>query len=261
MICPHCCSPRHFLCAAGFRVSVNISTMAGDADECIQTLAHSAKQRHLLGPTTKAAPAAPAAPQQTESGATAGETSSEPTSILAQAEALTLGSTLVVLPVFSDTGLGSFGLALIQTQAPQLLDNGSLTIAPETGKTALVQLYSPDAPLGNILLIGLGTESLCQRTGLCGLVGSAIDQAVAGGYTHLVVALADFSETHLDGRQIGAVARCRLSVAVVEDEVDRTLNEMTLVVKPQQVETICQGIEVPGMLCASCSHPQATTQR
>ena len=271
MICPFCCSPRHFLCAAGFRISVNLKTYdpGQPGDDRKQSLTELPK-RHLLGPENKPQEAAPtietanvdciAGSTPVGSATTESTASSSITTVstLAEAETYLLAHSLVVLPVFSDCGAGEFGQALLAARAPQLFHDGKLNCQSEFGQSTLVVTSDSGKP-EHILLIGLGSRANCSRSALCGLVGSAIDKAVFGGYNHLVVALADFSGASIDGRQLGAVARCRLSVAVVEEHIDRKLEELTLVVRTDQVEAICSGIEVPGLLCSSCSHPLAGT--
>lgn len=238
MLCPHCSSPRHILCAAGFRVNVNFTTFTGNADAHLTAVADSKIQQHLIGPD---------APAHTPSHIQGGTIKQDKRDV----------GILVALPAFSDTGLGEFGLSLFTARAPRRLKDGKLDTHFDFGQTEFVELPAVDGRRVNVLLVGLGELSECNKKGLCGLVGTAVDSAVSGLYSHLVIAASDLTGAHLYGQQLGAVARCRLSITVVEDDTDTVLSEMTIVVKEEQVAALCEGIDIPAPICASCNHPRA----
>jgi hypothetical protein len=174
-------------------------------------------------------------------------------------------STLVVLPVFSDIGLGSYGAKLAADRLTAVLKNHKLAIKSfqaEYGQTHLV-VMAPDAnPHGvrmNVLFIGMGPQYEGAYKSVCALVGTALESAVSGNYEHVVLALSDFSGDVVTGRQIGAFSRCRVAQAIVENQVDCVLKRITLVAQNEQIATLCQGIDISGPLCASCDHPHAGT--
>ncbi|MBU6451880.1 MAG: hypothetical protein KGS72_08900 [Cyanobacteria bacterium REEB67] len=227
MLCPHCNSPRHNLCAAGFRLEVDLTTLT---DACSDfSAAHLNQSKlHLLGP-----------------------------------QAPFSDSTLVVLPVFSDTGLGSYGAKLTADRLTALLKNHKLDIPSfqgEYGQTHLV-VMAPDAnPHGvrmNVLFIGIGPQYEGGYKSVCALVGTALESAVSGNYEHVVLALSDFDSTIVSGRQIGAFSRCRVAQAIVENQIDCVLKRITLIAQSEQITSLCQGIDISGPLCAACDHPFA----
>lgn len=253
MLCPHCSSPRHLLCAEGFRhkvaVNVNFTVIGADSQPAAilsGLTAIAPKTTNLLGP-------GPHIAKESAHGTLAAIHSDE--------------SLLIVLPLFEDSGLADFGQALLQTYKPELLTAtaGGRTILDGNGQafsghyatTMSVSLPAQDGQRTTALIIGLGKRQDCAKKGLCALLGTAIDSALSGLYNHLVVALADFNETAVQGREIGSVSRCRLSLAIVEDNAQLVLNEMTLLVKQDQVSALCQGIDVAAPLCTSCSHPHS----
>jgi hypothetical protein len=236
MLCPHCSSSHHNLCAAGFRVEVDMTTLPQALSD-FSTPALDQGKAHLLGST----------PVETGTH-----------------------SILVVLPVFSDTGLGSYGSALLAARAPELLKDGKLNIADFEGASAQTHLIdlppSPSAsngsdtsvnePTAHVLLVGLGSRSASETKGLCAVVGSALDGAVSGLHNHLVIAVSDYNSDPSSGQQIAALTRCRLAVALVEEKAALVLSRLTLVVESEQVPAICRGVEIAGPLCSSCSHPR-----
>ncbi|MBS1994642.1 MAG: hypothetical protein JSS83_29220 [Cyanobacteria bacterium SZAS LIN-3] len=237
MICPHCSSPRHNLCAAGFRLEVDMTTLADACSDFSAAHLHESKA-HLLGTPAPAAETEPA---------------NVPFS----------SSTLVVLPAFEDTGLGTYGSQLAAARIPAVLKDGKLEIGAfhgQYGQTHLVVMASDDNPAGermNVLFIGLGKRAECAEKSVCGLVGTALESAVSGLYEHVVIAMSDFTGATVNGRQIGAVSRCRLAQSIIEDQSDRVLQRMTLIVQAEQVPALCQGIDITGPLCSSCDHPHA----
>lgn len=241
MLCPYCSSPRHTLCAAGFNIDVVLSTFdsGANAAESLCSLASAAAQTHLLGNQTSG--------------------SSD------QAEQ----SVLVVLPVFTNTGLGAFGRSLCQAFLPQCyrpepvatLHIDGCDFIAHPGQVQFVQLPVPNARRVHLLLVGMGTNIETFRKNICGLIGTAIDSAVSGQYSQLVVALSDLTGAQLIGQQIAATVRCRLSTAIVEDHVDKVLAQLTLVANCDQVDGICHGIDIQGPLCSNCTHPRAASVR
>lgn len=238
MLCPHCSSSRHILCAAGFRVNVNFATFTENADEHLKAVAGEVIQHHLIGPDST---------QQTPSHTQGGNLKQDKRDV----------GVLVALPVFQDSGLGAYGLGLLKARAPQRLKDGKLDTSFAFGQTEFIELPAQGGRRINVLLVGLGALSDCDKKGLCGLVGTAVDSAVSGLYSHLVIALGDLTGARLYGQQLGAVTRCRLSITMVEDDSDAVLSEMTLVVRQEQVDALCQGIDIPAPICASCNHPRA----
>jgi len=115
---------------------------------------------------------------------------------------------------------------------------------------------SQSANLG-VLLVGQGEKAGADKMHFCGLVGTGLDTCLTGKYSQIVIAIADFTDTAVDGRLIGAVARCRLATSIVEEKVALTLRRMTLISHDNQVAELCHGIAVSGPLCAGCSHPHA----
>jgi hypothetical protein len=180
-------------------------------------------------------------------------------------EASTNSSLLVVLPVFSDTDLGAYGAALLASRAPQMLLNGKLDIAGFHGSWGQIHLLDlssdpePSARRMNVLFVGQGNRSDSNNKGFCGLVGSALDSGLRGHYDHIVIATSDFTGAPINGQLIGAVARCRLAVTIVEDQADLIVRRMTLIVHPEQLSPLCRGIEIAGPLCSNCDHPRAGT--
>lgn len=241
MLCPYCSSPRHTLCAAGFNVDVQLSTFdaGANAAESLCSLAAASAQTHLLGNHTT------------------------------NTDAHNEESVLVVLPVFTNTGLGAFGRSLCQAFLPQCyrpepvatlhVDGGDFIAHP--GQVQFVQLPVPNARRVNLLLVGMGSNIETFRKNICGLIGTAIDSAVSGQYAQLVVALSDLTGAQLAGQQIAATVRCRLSTAIVEDNVDKVLRQLTLVANSDQVDDICHGIDIQGPLCSNCTHPRAASVR
>ncbi len=241
MLCPYCSSPRHTLCAAGFNIDVQLSTFdaGANAAESLCSLAGASTQTHLLGNQTT------------------------------NTDAHTDESVLVVLPVFTNTGLGAFGRSICQAFLPQSyraepvatvhVDGADFIAHP--GQVQFVQLPVQNNRRVNILLVGMGTNVETFRKNICGLIGTAIDSAVSGQYAQLVVALSDLTGAQLAGQQIAATARCRLSMAIVEDHVDKVLRQLTLVANSDQTDAICHGIDVQGPLCSNCTHPRAASVR
>lgn len=241
MLCPYCSSPRHNLCAAGFNVDVQLSTFdaGANAAESLCSLAAASAQTHLLGNHTT------------------------------NTDAQTDESVLVVLPVFTNTGLGEFGRSICQSFLPHCyrsepvatvhVDGGDFIAHP--GQVQFVQLPVPNARRVNLLLVGMGSNIETFRKNVCGLIGTAIDSAVSGQYAQLVVALSDLTGAQLAGQQIAATVRCRLSTAIVEDNVDKVLRQLTLVANSDQVDGICHGIDIQGPLCSNCTHPRAASVR
>lgn len=239
MLCTYCSSPRHTLCAAGFNVLVQLSKFdaGSNAAESLCSLAGKSAQTDLLGNQT------------TYSNTHTDE------------------SLLVVLPVFTNTGLGSFGRSIVQAFLPQYyrpepvatlhVDGGDFIAHP--GQVQFVQLPVQNARRVNILLVGMGSNIDTFRKNICGLIGTAIDSAVSGQYAQLVVALSDLTGTQMMGQQIAATVRCRLSTAIVEDHVDKVLRQLTLVAHSDQVDGICHGIDIQGPLCSNCTHPRAAS--
>src|SRR3990167_6681252 len=161
MLCPHCSSPHHNLCAAGFSVEVDMTTLPQAlSDFSTSSLSHSKSQ--LLGSTTTKPVCSDAKP-----------------------------SILVVLPVFSDTGLGTYGSALLAARAPEVLKDGQLSIADFQGASAQTHLIdllaAPDKKATaasddhttettvHVLLVGLGNRSSVETKVMCAVVGSALD--------------------------------------------------------------------------------------
>lgn len=255
MLCPHCSSPRHVLCTEGFRykaaVNVNFAIVAADTD-ALTTLAgltaDTTTATNLLGP-------GPHVSEKCARGILHPVRNDE--------------SLLVVLPVFQDSGLAPFGKALLTATQPERLvqTTSGLTALDEHGKsfsgsygcTMSLSLPEQNGQRSTALLIGLGNRSDCSKKGLCALLGTSIDSALSGLYNHLVIALADFTETAVLGREIGSVSRCRLSLAIVEDNAQLVLTEMSLLVKQEQVAALCQGIDVAAPLCINCNHPRSGT--
>ncbi|MBX9941005.1 MAG: hypothetical protein K2Y32_17215 [Candidatus Obscuribacterales bacterium] len=253
MLCPHCNSPRHMLCADGFRhkvaVNVDFSIVGADADAAsvLSALARG-ESNNLLGPGTSESNVG-------VSGLIKPVRKDE--------------SLLVVLPVYADIGLADFGRALFRTFLPaSLVDTASgvtvrgadgLVFPGTFGSTMSIALPEQNGQRTTALLIGLGSRSDCERKGLCGLVGTSLDSALSGLYSHLVIDLADFTDTAVHGREIGSVSRCRLSLAILEDDAQLVLSEMSLLVKPNQVSALCEGIDVAGPLCSHCNHPRTGT--
>ncbi|MFA7340087.1 MAG: hypothetical protein WC028_25130 [Candidatus Obscuribacterales bacterium] len=242
MLCPHCSSPHHNLCAAGFRVEVDMTTLPQAlSDFSTSALDHS--KSHLLGSQSESNNSSDAKP-----------------------------SILVVLPVFSDTGLGTYGSALLAARAPEVLKDGKLTIPDFQGSSAqthLIDLLGTPAkeataasddqtrePTVHVLLVGLGNRSSVETKVMCAVVGSALDGAVSGLHNHLVIAVSDFSSAPNSGQQIAALTRCRLTVALVEEQAALVLSRLTLIVESEQVPAICRGVAIAGPLCSSCSHPR-----
>ena len=236
MLCPHCSSPHHNLCAAGFSVEVDMTTLPQAlSDFSTSSLSHSKSQ--LLGSTTTKPVCSDAKP-----------------------------SILVVLPVFSDTGLGTYGSALLAARAPEVLKDGQLSIADFQGASAqthLIDLLSTPSidnqtieTTVHVLLVGLGNRSAVETKVMCAVVGSALDGAVSGLHNHLVIAVSDFSSAPNSGQQIAALTRCRLTVALVEEQAALVLSRLTLIVESEQVPAICRGVDIAGPLCSSCSHPR-----
>lgn len=252
MLCPHCSSARHILCAEGFRVNVNFSTFGStdDALTSIKAIAASCGQTHLLGPE----PDSKRAPVVIEAS---------------MAKVKRDESVLLVLPSFQDTGLGVYGRDVLGALSPANLSEevagvvkprfGDQIFDGEFASTQVLNLAPLDGQRLSVLVIGLGKRDDCTKKGLCGLIGTAVDSAVSGLYSHLVVAISDFTGAPIYGQQLGAVSRCRLSIAVVEDAADLVLSEMTLVVNVDQVAGLCQGIDIAGPLCSHCNHPRAGT--
>ncbi len=251
MLCPHCSSPRHILCDEGFRVNVNFSTFgsADDAMKSIKAIAASVGETHLLGPQ----PDSQKAPVVTGS----------------MAKVKRDESVLLVLPSFQDTGLGVYGRGVLTALSPaNLSEVKDGVVKPKFddqvfdgafASTHALTLAPIDGQRLSVLVIGLGKRDDCSKKGLCGLIGTAVDSAVSGLYSLLVVAISDFTGAPIYGQQLGAVSRCRLSIAVVEDAADLVLSEMTLVVNVDQVAGLCQGIDIAGPLCSHCNHPRAGT--
>lgn len=253
MLCPHCNSPRHMLCAEGFRhkvaVNVNFAIFGADtgASKLLTALA-CGESNNLLGPG------------RTDAHVGAGGVIKP----VRKDESI-----LVVLPVYADLGLAEFGKALLRSLLPNSLVEtaGGVTARgadglafPGTfGSTMSVALPEQNGQRTTALLIGLGSHSDCGRKGLCGLLGTSLDSALSGLYSHLVIALSDFTDTAVHGREIGSVSRCRLSLAIVEDDAQLVLSEMSLLVKPNQVAALCEGIDVAGPLCSHCNHPRTGT--
>ena len=241
MLCPYCSSPRHTLCAAGFNVDVQLSTFdaGANAAESLCGLAAASAQTHLLGNQTT------------------------------NTNAHTDESVLVVLPVFTNTGLGAFGRSICQAFLPPCYPSEPVATLPvdgrdfiaHPGQVQFVQLPVPNARRVNVLLVGMGTNIETFRKNICGLIGTAIDSAVSGQYAQLVVALSDLTGAQLPGQQIAATVRCRLSTAIVEDKVDKVLRQLTLVANSDQVDGICHGIDIQGPLCSNCTHPRAASVR
>lgn len=241
MLCPHCSSPHHNLCAAGFRVEVDMTTLPQALSD-FSTPALNQSKSHLLGSHSVTDNSSDAKP-----------------------------SILVVLPVFADTGLGTYGSALLAARAPEVLKDGKLSIPDFQGASAQTHLIdlpaSPSVdvqtsdnqtsePSVHILLVGLGDRSAIETKGMCGLVGSALDGAVSGLHNHLVIAVSDFNSAPNSGQQIAALTRCRLTVALLEEQAALVLSHLTLIVESEQVPAICRGVDIAGPLCSSCSHPR-----
>ncbi len=247
MLCPHCSSPHHNLCAAGFRVEVDMTTLPQALSD-FSTPALDQSKSHLLGSHSVTDNSSDAKP-----------------------------SILVVLPVFADTGLGTYGSALLAARAPEVLKDGKLSIPDFQGASAQTHLIdlpaSPSVddqtndaktsaaqdaiePTLHILLVGLGDRTTIETKGMCGLVGSALDGAVSGLHNHLVIAASDFNSAPNIGQQIAALTRCRLTVALLEEQAALVLSHLTLIVESEQVPAICRGVDIAGPLCGSCSHPR-----
>jgi hypothetical protein len=109
----------------------------------------------------------------------------------------------------------------------------------------------------DIVLIGQASRIDYDEKNLCGFVASAIDTGMGGHYDHVVLPVADLTGAPINGQSIGAIARCRLAVAVVEDHADQVVKHLTLVVHPDQVASLCRGIDIAGPLCFTCDHPCA----
>lgn len=241
MLCPHCSSPHHNLCAAGFRVEVDMTTLPQALSD-FSTPALDQSKSHLLGSHSVTDNSSDAKP-----------------------------SILVVLPVFADTGLGTYGSALLAARAQEVLKDGKLSIPDFQGASAQTHLIdlpaSPSVdvqtgadqtsePTVHVLLVGLGDRSTVETKGMCALVGTALDGAVIGLHNHLVIAVSDFNTAPTSGQQIAALTRCRLTVALVEEQAALVLSRLTLIVESDQVSSICRGIDIAGPLCGSCSHPR-----
>lgn len=247
MLCPHCSSPHHNLCAAGFRVEVDMTTLPQALSD-FSTPALDQSKSNLLGSHSESNSSNDAQP-----------------------------SILVVLPVFADTGLGTYGSALLAARAPEALKDGKLSIPDFQGASAQTHLIDLPAsrssadqpndaktsaaqdaiePTVHILLVGLGDRSAIETKGMCGLVGSALDGAVSGLHNHLVIAVSDFNSAPGTGQQIAALTRCRLTVALLEEQAALVLSHLTLIVESEQVPAICRGVAIAGPLCGSCSHPR-----
>jgi len=173
------------------------------------------------------------------------------------------GKILIVVPVFGDTGLGDYAMALLGARAPQLLQGRKLRLSHFQGSYGQVHLLDfscendSDSANLSILLVGQGEKAGSDNMHFCGLVGTGLDNCLTGHYRQLVIAIADFTNSAVDGRLIGAVARCRLATSIVEDKSEQTLRRMTLIAHDSQVEGLCHGISIAGPLCSSCSHPHA----
>jgi len=187
---------------------------------------------------------------------------------LIQSESTAKTNILIVLPVFTDSGLGVYGKALLAARAPELLVAGQLNITDSTGAMGQIHLFDlssssssssssqiSDAWRMNVLVIGQGKSDDVRDKGFCGFVGSALDSGLRGRYDHIVIAVADFTGGPVNGQMIGAVARCRLAFSIIEDHSELVVRRMTLIVHPDQLASLCRGIEIAGPLCSSCSHP------
>jgi len=233
MICPHCSSPRHNLCAPGFQLEVEMTTLS-DALNGLCSNFFQTRHSHLLGTETDC------------SSVAAGS-----------------GKVLVVVPVFEDTGLGDYAMALLGARAPQLLQGRKPGLIHFQGSYGQVHLLDfsceNDSESANlsVLFVGQGEKAGADKMHFCGLVGTGLDNSLTGHYSQLVIDIADFTDGAVDGRLIGAVARCRLATSIVEEKAEQTLRRMTLIAHDNQVEGLCHGISIAGPLCSSCSHPHA----
>ena len=130
MLCPHCSSPRHNLCAPGFRLEVDMIKLA-DATGDFSAASMDCQHRHLLGLEN---------PPETLPSAEQGK----PTPVSAKT------NVLIALPVFTDCGLGSYGRALLANRAPQMLQGNK------------IDLPGFDGSYGQIHLIDLSCEPAMQ---------------------------------------------------------------------------------------------------